>query len=377
MSSEIIPIKVPKWGLAMEEGTIITWHVAEGDHIAKGDEIVDIESSKIANVLEAPASGPLRRIVAAEGEVLPVGALLGVVADESVDDDTIDAFIADYQERFAKEAAEAGSAGPSPETVDAGSLTLEYLKLAPADFEGGVPAVLIHGFGGDKNNWLFNQAPLAEHRATYALDLPGHGGSTKKVDRPDLDGLTDAVIAFLDALELEQVNLIGHSMGGAVALNLALKAPDRVNAVVTVNGAGYGTAVNPDYITNFLGAKKRRDMKAAAELLFADSALVTRDMLEDMIRFKRLDGVEEALKAIAEATLLGENLPDLRARLGDIKAPILGLWGAKDQVITVPDTAALPENIKAHLFDDAGHMAHMEAANEANEIIEAFLEEQD
>lgn len=377
MSDGITPLKVPKWGLAMEEGVIVAWHVTEGDDIAKGDEIVDIESSKIANVFEAPVSGPLRRITAKEGETLPVGALIGVVADADVDDAAIDSFIADYQEKFAAEAAEAEASAPTPETVDAGGLRIEYLKLAPADFAGGVPALFIHGFGGDKNNWLFNQGPVAEERATYAIDLPGHGGSEKQVDAPDIEGLTATVIAVLEALDLDLVNVIGHSMGGAIALNLALKAPDRVNAVVTINGAGYGGAVNPDYVSGFLDAKKRRDMKAAASLLFADKDLVTRDMLEDMIRFKRLDGVQEALETIAEAALAAGKLPDFSGDLASLKAPVLGIWGAKDEVIAPPDAGALPATIRAEVIDSAGHMAHMEAANKVNELMEQFLEEQD
>lgn len=195
--SQIVPVRVPKWGLAMTEGKLTAWHKAVGDAVTKGDELADIESSKIANVLEAPEGGVLRRIVANVEETLPVGALLGVIAEASVSDAEIDAYVAEMKDKFAAEAAEAET--PLPDKIDVSGQTIQYLKLAPVDFEGGMPLVLVHGFGGDLNNWLFNQAELAKERAVYALDLPGHGGSSKAVADPTLDGLTGVVAAAIRA----------------------------------------------------------------------------------------------------------------------------------------------------------------------------------
>ena len=84
--ADIQPIVMPKWGLAMQEGTLAKWSAAEGDQLALGQEIMDIETSKIANVFESPVEGVLSKRVAQDGEVLPVGALLAVVADTAVPD---------------------------------------------------------------------------------------------------------------------------------------------------------------------------------------------------------------------------------------------------------------------------------------------------
>ncbi len=96
MTGRIIAVTVPKWGIEMQEGTLVAWHVEEGATVAKGSDIVDLETEKIVNTLESPGSGALRRKLAAEGDTLDVGALLGVLADPEVSDADIDAFIAGF-----------------------------------------------------------------------------------------------------------------------------------------------------------------------------------------------------------------------------------------------------------------------------------------
>ena len=101
--SDIYPIAVPKWGIEMVEGTINTWNKQQGDAIAKGDEVFEMESDKIVNVWDSPVDGVLRRVIAEEGDTQPVGALLGIIAAADVEDAAIDAFIASF----------AGAAEPS------------------------------------------------------------------------------------------------------------------------------------------------------------------------------------------------------------------------------------------------------------------------
>lgn len=106
--SEIYPIAVPKWGIEMVEGTITNWNKSEGDAIAKGDEVFEMESDKIVNVWDAPVAGVLRRIIEAAGDAHPVGALLGVIAAADVSDADIDQFIVEH--RAAKAGTEASPA---------------------------------------------------------------------------------------------------------------------------------------------------------------------------------------------------------------------------------------------------------------------------
>ncbi|UEM06434.1 acetoin dehydrogenase dihydrolipoyllysine-residue acetyltransferase subunit [Skermanella rosea] len=373
MTNEIKALAMPKWGLAMTEGAVTAWLAEEGAAVREGDEILEIETTKITNVYESPIAGTLRRRTVEAGQTVPVGALLGVVADPGVPDADIDAFVARFQEEFAVEAAEAGEAsGPEPRFVEAGGRRLRYLMMGEGE-DGAAPLVLIHGFGGDLNNWQFNQPALAEDRPVYALDLPGHGGSEKSGGQGGVPELAGVVRDFLNALGIQRTHLAGHSMGGAVALHLAAEEPSRVASVTLVCSAGLGEEVNLDYIEGFIAAERRKEMKSVLEMLFADPSLVSRDMVEELLKYKRLDGVGAALRSIADATFAGGRQAHVLAgRLGQVTAPVQAVWGAADRIIPARHAEALGEG-RRHVFDGAGHMVHMEKAGEFNRLMSDFM----
>ena len=203
MSAVIEKLGMPKWGLSMTEGRLLDWLVDEGDEIAVGQEVAEVETEKITGAVEAPAAGVLRRRVAAVGDVVPVGGLLGVIAGAEVADAEIDAFVAEFEAAFVPEEEDAG---PEPEIVTVGAGTLRFLRQG----DGDEAVLLLHGFGGDLNNWLFAAPALGEGHTVYALELLGHGGSSKDVGPGDLDFLVDSVVGFLDAVDLERVHLVGH-----------------------------------------------------------------------------------------------------------------------------------------------------------------------
>ena len=373
MSDAIKPIVMPKWGLAMQEGMVAKWLVEEGAAIKSGEEILDIETSKIANVFESPVAGPLRRRLVGEGETVPVGALLGVVADSSVSDSELDAFVASFQEEFAAHVAEAGATAPEPETIEAGGRRFRYLALGEGD---GPPIVFLHGFGGDLNNWQFNQEALAESHATYAVDLPGHGGTSKDLGsgHVHVGALAAAVVDFLDAKEIARAHLVGHSLGGAVALDLALNHAERIASATLICSAGLGPEINMAYIDGFMQAKRRKQLQPVLEMLVADPAMISREMIEDVLKFKRLDGVEAALNRIIDDTFAGgQQALELTGRLGELTVPLQVIWGRQDRIIPAAHAEGLPASIKVHVLDDAGHMVHMEKAAEVNQLVKALV----
>ncbi len=95
--SEIKALTVPKWGMAMEEGTLVNWLVQEGDVVNAGDEVAEIESSKIVNVMETHVAGTVHRLVAKVDETLPVGGLLAVIGDKDASKEDVDEFIASFK----------------------------------------------------------------------------------------------------------------------------------------------------------------------------------------------------------------------------------------------------------------------------------------
>ncbi len=100
----------------------------------------------------------------------------------------------------AAEEGEGEAAGPQYEFVETDAGKLRYAKRG----SGPEQIVLVHGFGGDLDNWLFNIDALAENATVYALDLPGHGQSTKSLKDASLAGLSQALVAFLEKLDLKE-----------------------------------------------------------------------------------------------------------------------------------------------------------------------------
>ena len=97
MSARIVAVVVPKWGLEMTEGTVSSWLKQPGDMVARGEPLIEIESEKIVNSLDAPAEGMLRRILLDAGNIAAVGSLIGVIADASASEDDLDRFIRDFR----------------------------------------------------------------------------------------------------------------------------------------------------------------------------------------------------------------------------------------------------------------------------------------
>lgn len=351
-------VTMPKWGLSMTSGKIVEWLVAEGDRVAKDLGLVDVETDKTTGTVESSVEGVLRRVVADRGREVPVGGIIALVAPAEVPEADLDAAAAEAAARLASGEVEE-PIGPAVGSVEVGGRSISYASLG----DGPEVAVLVHGYGGDKNSWLFVQEPLAKSRSVHAVDLPGHGGSDKDVGDASLGFLAQTVLGFLDALGIERAHLIGHSLGGAVVLAAAAAAPHRVRSLTLVAPAGFGPDLDARYFEEFATAKSRRPLQALLSRLFSDERLVTRPLVEDLLRYKRLDGVDAALTAIG-ATLVDHDRQAIEAGPLLERVPteiaVVVVWGNEDRLLPPPDPARFGDRARVQVVEGAGHMLHLE-----------------
>jgi pyruvate dehydrogenase E2 component (dihydrolipoamide acetyltransferase) len=363
--AKILPIVMPKWGLSMREGKLVDWLVEEGKPISIGQAILEIETDKIAGNFEAPDAGLLRRRVGQAGSVYLVKALIGVIADRSVPDKEIDDFVAAYVTPPPEDEGEEDEASRYS-FAELDGLKLRYAKRG----EGDNALILIHGFGGDLDNWLFNIDALAERATVFALDLPGHGQSSKAIPDATIEGLAKTLLVFMDTVGLKKAHLVGHSLGGAIAMAAARSDRSRVASLGLICSAGLGPEIAMDYVDGFIAAQSRRDLKPVLEMLFADPSQVSRTMVDDVLKYKRLDGSEAALRQLAGTVFKdGRQQTVLADWLKTAAIPTVIVAGAEDKIVPASHTAATGGEV----IPGAGHMVQMEQAGKVNALLKQLL----
>jgi len=263
--------------------------------------------------------------------------------------------------------------------------TLQYLftevgglrvRYADRGFGDSV-VLLLHGFGGDLDNWMFNLDSLAEKHRVLALDLPGHGQSVKTNVDPSLSGMATFVRKFLDVLSVSSVHVVGHSMGGAIAMQLASDSPETVKSLGLICSAGLGPDINSDYLRGFVEAQSQQELKLVLQQLFADESLVNLQLVNDLLNYKRIDGVEATLNALSETLISAGEHTFLTDNIVASGIPVLVIWGKQDRIIPVSHaqnySAAGGSCVEVEIFDSAGHMVQMEKAQDVNRSLLNFL----
>jgi pyruvate dehydrogenase E2 component (dihydrolipoamide acetyltransferase) len=168
-------------------------------------------------------------------------------------------------------------------------------------------------------------------------------------------------------------------MGGAVALAVAGRDPGRVASLTLIAPSGFGSGINAGYLRGFADAQTRRELKPVVGQLFADESLVTRQLVDDLLAYKRLDGVDESLHTLLDTLLdgdaqRGDSAAALAAVLdtGGGAMPVTVVWGRGDRIIPAAQAEAVTGAV-SHLIDDAGHMPQMERPAEVQAAIEETI----
>jgi pyruvate dehydrogenase E2 component (dihydrolipoyllysine-residue acetyltransferase) len=436
-------VTMPKWGLTMTSGTITGWSHQEGDAVSEGSPLLTVETEKAVDDIEAPASGVLRKIVADTGAEVPVmGAVAVIVAPgEDLSDDDLATLLAssgpaaaaggaagarvtrerrqaatdsggrvsaspaarklaaelgidlatveasgpngrvtsEDVERAAANAAQAAAA-PRVETVtlDNGS---EISALVAGAADAPATLVFIHGLGGSQSTWATVLGNFADNSRVVALDLPGHGASSKPT--PDeggdysLPALAAAVGEVIEKLDLAPAILIGHSLGGGAALDLALARPKLVRGLVLVDSVGLGAEVSGDLLDRIEAEPSREEARKLLELFYANKRLVLDRGIDDMYAGRIAPGADAAVKAAA-STVFSREGQTIRydERLGELTQPILIVWGEQDAVIPAAHGVAAARAVPRawfELLEDVGHVPQIEASQAFSNVVKRWL----
>lgn len=272
-------------------------------------------------------------------------------------------------------------------TVDVHGRSVSYLEAG----EGPV-LLLVHGIAGTCENWREVIEPLAHRHTVIAPDLPGHGASEPGGGDYSLGALAASLRDLLISLGHERATLVGHSLGGGVAMQLSYQFPEMVERLVLVSSGGLGPEVSPvlraaalpgadTFIAVTAGAGRRvggvlgRGLSAVGLRPNADVAEITRGYasLEDP---RRRAAFLDTLRAVVGTR--GQRV-DAGDRLYLAEAvPVLIVWGARDSIIPVGHGEdahrAIPAS-RLEVFDDVGHLPQLEAPGRFIAALERFLRE--
>ncbi|MFC9838255.1 alpha/beta fold hydrolase [Rhodococcus sp. NPDC127530] len=270
-------------------------------------------------------------------------------------------------------------------------LTTDLGVLRYHEAGDGPPLLLLHGSGPGVTGWRNfrgNLGVFAEHFRTFVLEFPGFGVSDDFGGHPMLTA-GDAVLRFLDGLGLDEVAMLGNSMGGIVATQFAIAHPDRVGKLITIGGIGKnlfspGPGEGINLLMEFTDEPTRERLIAWLHSMVFDPAMVTEELIEERwtqatdpetLASARKMYSRAAFEAGARAALESDATP-YWAQLHKVKAPTLLTWGRDDRVSPL-DMAIIPmrsiPRAELHVFPNCGHWAMIEQKTAFESAVLAFL----
>lgn len=261
-------------------------------------------------------------------------------------------------------------AAPVPEFIDVAGRRLRHLMLPGA----GDTIVLVHGICGNLGIWAMTLPALAATgRPVAAIDLPGHGHSTKQLRSGSLEELSTTVLDYLDVVGVEHAHLVGHSMGGAVCLDVTRRTPTRVRSLTLLAPYGVGPPSNLSWVERLIHARSAEDLTQVLQESVGDPTRISPEIVADVLSYLRMDGATAALTLIVDS-VFRSGVPDANLCEAVGRVPTLVVWGDADTVNPPPDPAAIERSgAQFHLLRGYGHQLPVEAANDVNRLLHTFL----
>ena len=249
----------------------------------------------------------------------------------------------------------------------------------------GPPLLFVHGLSGCWQNWLENLPHFAREHRVVAMDLPGFGASPMPAGELSISGYGRCLEALCDALGIEQAAVIGNSMGGFVAAELAIQFPERVSELVLVAAAGLSEqhvkrdrTMTAARVVEFSGAwlatknewivRRPRTRNRLSSFVMTHPERLPAELMWEQMQGSGKEGFLPALGAIMDY--------DLSERLEEIERPTLIVWGRDDRVVPpgdAPKFERLIDGSRLVWFEDTGHVPMLERPARFNRVLEEFL----
>jgi pimeloyl-ACP methyl ester carboxylesterase len=247
---------------------------------------------------------------------------------------------------------------------------IHYLEVG-----SGPTVILLHGLGGNGQNWTPNLPALAAKFHVMALDQIGFGKSAKPLINYRVATYVDFLDQFCKQLQIQRASLVGESLGGWIAAAYTIAHPEKVDRLILADAAGYGPPPNFDNRTLYLlNPSTRENMKLLVGKVFYNKAFITDGVIDQVLGERMGAGDGYTIKSIVESIIRGEDFLDNRVQT--IKQPTLILWGRQDGLIPLTDGQRFKKEIPNStliVFDQCGHVPNVEKASEFDGAVMKFL----
>ena len=273
---------------------------------------------------------------------------------------------------------------PPDQYVTVGSIKTRFWSQG----DQGTPIVLIHGISGSADDWVENIGVLARYHRVYAMDLIGFGRCDMGGPDVSLDGMTGFVRGFMETQGIQTADVVGHSLGGRIAIRFAAGFPEMTKHMVLAASSGLGRGVplslrltSIPHIGELLWRPNRRTVGLGLKGIVHNPAVITREMVDASYQCAARPGSGRSFLSVLRNGVnwrgqLESLVRSTRDDLSRVLAPTLVIWGRQDHVLPPAHAQVVADivpNAKLVFLDRCGHLPQLERADEFNSAVLKFL----
>lgn len=430
---------MPKVDMDMTHGTFATWHVAEGERVAQGAPLFDIETEKAAMEVEAPIGGHLHHVAARPGDRIAVGTTIAWLYAEGEEVGPPPEGPVAGQE---PPAPPVPPVGPSPRQVErphptplpsepvapgvsvairatpaaraaarAEGVILEDIpgtgprgRIQKDDVVGlrdlgkretgvadrwapepgalhvtrrsgtGLPILLIHGFAADSQSWAPLEKAFGPNQPLIRIDLPGHGKSPRR-KLASFQALARTMVeTFDEVVRAGRVHLVGHSLGGALALAISDIRPRKIASLTMIAPAGLGPEIDAAALSGIARASRIESLAPWLRRLTSTPEAISDDYAKAAFRSRSAPAMRSYQLDLGDVLFPdGVQAFDLRPALHRLAVPAQIIWGRDDRILPLRQAISAGGEVGLFLIDAAGHIPQFERPDRVARIVSRLI----